>query len=125
MAGRRSIDRQQFFRLWKKIARIPSLAAVARILQTPYPTVRDWYNLDRVPGVAMAGLELYVKSKALESKISRARDALRQSRPPEEVLQILEAAEGNPEGAIQNGEREDHGTLFPAVNRPQESSGDP
>lgn len=91
MTPRRAIDKQDFLYLWKFQCGIPTLVAVAKLLRTPYPTVRDWVYRNRIPGLAMAALEFYRQAITYRRRHQQALRLLQQPAfSPEQLAAILD-----------------------------------
>jgi len=90
MGHRKSIEKHEFLNLWKFRCGIPTLVAVAKLLRTPYPTVRDWVYRNRIPGLAMAALEFYCQAQDYHRRHQQALRLLRHPDfTPENLAAIL------------------------------------
>ena len=89
MTPRRRIDKQEFLQLWQFQCRIPTLVAVAKLLRTPYPTVRDWVYRNRIPGLAMAALEFYRQASTYRRRHLQALRLLQQPNFSSEQLAAI------------------------------------
>ena len=72
-----------FFRcMWKILSGYPSMTGLAKLLSTPYPTVRDWLYRRRLPGLPVAAIEYFVAAQDSEERIRAALEMLKNKPAP-------------------------------------------